>query len=180
MKRIVDEAAGVVASPDRIAAWLLCAKAGDEFVYATRCGLPPASPGAKAARDAQGLGLVMLFQRALPGRKERNYVAKRTAKVMPVNLAPVDRAPANDGAPIDEEARALTAVLDLLRRAARFQRPCPTNFALARRANVTRDDVERVMDLLATMGLIRIQRAPAPTLRQVTIVGTGHRTGLVA
>lgn len=179
MRRVVDEAAAVVAAPERIAAWLLCAKPGDEFVYATRCGLPPASPGAKAARDAQGLGLVTLFQRALPGRKERNYVAKRTAKAMPVKPIACSPAPANDGAPVDDEARALTAVLDLLRRAARFQRPCPTDFALARRAKVPRGDIERVMDLLATMGLIRVQRAPAPTLRQVTIVGTGHRTGMV-
>lgn len=179
MKRVVDEAAGVVASPDRIAAWLLVAKRGEEFVYATRCSLPPASPGAKTARDASGLGLVTLFQRKLPDRREYNYVAKRTAKAMPVKPVASTPAPANDGSPIDEEARALTAVLDLLRRAARFQRPCPTDFALARRANVPRGDVERVMDLLATMGLIRIQRAPAPTLRQVTIVGTGHRTGMV-
>ncbi|MGT2514778.1 hypothetical protein ACVOMT_11570 [Sphingomonas panni] len=180
MTRVVDEAAAVVADAERIVAWLLCAKQGDEFVYATRCGLPPASPGAKAAREAQALGLVTLFQRAVPGRKERNYVARRTAKPMPVLTTTPSPAAANDVPQVDEEARAVSAVLNLLRRAAKFQRPCPTDFALARRAGVARDDIKRVMDLLSTMGLIRVQRAPAPTLRQVTIVGTGHRTGLVA
>lgn len=179
MKRVVDEAAGVVAAPERIAAWLVCAKAGDEFVYATRCGLPVASAGSKAAREACDLGLVQLFQRSLPGRRERNYVARRTAKSMPV-AREAEPTAANDVPQIDDEARALTDVLDLLSRAARFQRPCPTDFTLARRAKVQRGDIERVMDLLQTMGLIRIRRAPAPTLRQVTIVGTGHRTGLVA
>ncbi len=176
---VVDEAAGVVAAPERIAAWLVCAKAGDEFVYATRCGLPVASPGAKAAREACALGLVQLFQRGVPGLRQRNYVARRTAKPMPV-AREAEPAAANDLRHVDDEARALNAVLDLLSRAARFQRPCPTDFALARRAKVAREDIERVMDLLQTMGLIRVRRAPPPTLRQVTIVGTGQRTGLMA
>lgn len=179
MTVVTDEAPGVVAPPDRIAAWLLCAKPGDEFVYATRCGLPVASPGAKAARDAYAAGLVTLVQRPVQGQRERNYVARRTARAL--GIAPLaERTPANDRPHVDSEIRTMNAVLDLLRRAAKFTRPCPTDFALARRAGVGREDVKRVMQLAQDMNLIRVQRAPAPTLRQVTIVGTGHRTGLVA
>jgi hypothetical protein len=171
-----DELPGVVASPARIAAWLATASKGDEFVYATRCALPVACAGRRAARDAADAELVVLFQRRVPGREERNYVMRRTAAPLPSRGG--GAAPGKQ-VHVENEAEVQDRILGLLTRAARFQRPCPTNAALARRAGIAPGQVKGVMTILRKAGLIRVEWAPPPTLRCVSIVGTGLKTGMV-
>lgn len=176
-KAVTDELPGVVASPARIAAWLADAAKGDEFVYATRCALPVACAGRRAAREASDAELVVLFQRRVPGREERNYVMRRTATPLPTRGGgPATR---TDRAHVENEAEVQDRILALLTRAARFQRPCPTNSALARRAGVDLEQAKDAMTILKKSGLIRVEWAPAPTLRRVSIVGTGLKTGMV-
>ncbi|MFZ3483892.1 hypothetical protein [Sphingomonas sp. 3-13AW] len=174
---LAGEAPGVVASPERLAAWLATAAKGDEFVYATRCALPVGCAAARVAREAFEAGLVTLFQRRLRDRPERNYVARRTASPLPVRGGGVARA--GEHVHVDNEAEVHDRVLVLLTRAARFQRPCPTNAAIARRAGITLNQAKGAVAILKKTGLIRVEWAPAPTLRRVTIVGTGLKTGMV-
>ena len=74
---------------------------------------------------------------------------------------------------------AMNAVLPLLQRAARFARPCPTDAHMAERVGLTGAEVASAILSLADANVIRVRAMPAPTLRMVTIVATGHRTGLV-
>jgi len=112
-----DEAPGIVASPDRVTAWMLVAKAGDQFVYATRVRLPVGSKGAAAMRDLSDRGLVRLFQRPIKGGGMSNYVAERSSKPLPVAPEPVRYEPF-----VDDEATVIDALLPILRRAATCRR----------------------------------------------------------
>ena len=83
------EAPGVVATPARLSAWAAAARAGDRFVYATRCHLPPGAAGAAYMRQLAARGLVHLAQtivtRDRPGVPGvRSYFAERTSKAWPV------------------------------------------------------------------------------------------------
>lgn len=172
------ELAGIVAAPARMIAWAEHARAGDVFVYATRRLLPPGSEGAACVRTLAEAGLVHPTQRALPGRLERNYQMQRTSRVWcPVKVRPaprgiVERAP-------DDEAVLLNALLPILTRAARFGRPCPTDKQLAIKCGVDVGAVQSGLFALRAINAIRVQPAKAPTMRLITIVATGHKTGLV-
>lgn len=174
----MDEAPVMVADPQRIEAWAEHAKAGDEFVYASRAGMFAANnPSLAMARALHQLKLVELIQRPIKGSFQRNYVARRTA--VPIRAAvPRERGAARDF--VEDEAAAIDAVLPLIARAARFGRPCPTDVQLAERARLERSEIKPLLEAMETLGLIRVQAAPAPTLRMITIVATGHRTGLAS
>lgn len=91
-----DEAPGVVASPERIDAWMRVAKAGDTFLYATRACLPVRSVGAKRMYELATRGLVCLTRpRSKLDPTVFNYTATRTSKVSPLTKPerPVLRAP---------------------------------------------------------------------------------------
>ena len=171
----VAELDGVVASADMIVAWAKAARAGDLFVYATRCSLPVASAGAKAARDLAGQGLVLLTQARVTGTDLRNYRATRSGRAWPSEKAPPRRVDH-----VDEEAICIDRLLPHLQRAARFGLPCPTDSQLARKAGVEVMAVAPTLRAMNEYGIIRIEGVRAPTLRRVTIVATGHRTGMVA
>jgi hypothetical protein len=175
----IDEAPGVIAGADRINGWAEIAKAGAEFVYATRCYLPIGSEGAKAARALQARGIVDLKQRRVPGTAQFNYVAQRSSAPWSVAPAPVrpKTAPYRVGV---AEAEAINAVFPVLARAARFGRPCPTDVQLSERSGVDLDGVKIALAAMVEIGMVRIDPAKAPTLRFITIVATGHKTGLVA
>jgi hypothetical protein len=175
---MVDEAPNMVASPERIRAWVEHARSGDEFVYASRAGLFSArSAGMAEMRGFAERGLVELTQRPITGSNRRNYVARRTGKTFAEQRPPQAEATVRQF--IEDEARAIDALLPILERAARFNRPCPTDTDLAKRTGIDRDEVKAVLETMADQGRIRVQAAPAPTLRFITIVATGHRTGMV-
>lgn len=174
------EAPGVVAQPDRVAAWMELARPGDEFVYATRLRLttlPEKSAGAAAMRALAGAGLVLLFQRGA-GDSEgrwRNYVARRTARPMPIVAAGTSAA-ATD--PVTASAAVENAVLAVLTRRAALARPCPSLRDLARLTGFDSAACDAAMHALADAQVIHIGHVPAPTRRVVTIVATGQATGM--
>lgn len=179
---IIDEFPGTVATIEMIDHWLSYAKPGEELVYATRCWLPAKSAGAAHLRTLAGQGLVHLKQRPIAGRPERNYVAERSSRRKPLVLATKPTrgiSPQDRHGGVNDDVTAMNAVLPLLARAARFERPCPTDRKLAERAGLSVEAVAHALDSLRSAGLIRVDGVKAPTLRQVTIVATGHRTGMI-
>ncbi|VVT20435.1 conserved hypothetical protein [Sphingomonas aurantiaca] len=173
------EAKGVIASIDQIETWLAIAKAGDRFLYATRPFLPAGSQGALRMRTLAEQGLVYLVKKRsdlLPG--EWCYYAERSTKSAR-EVRPL-REPRHDVRTVPDDISAINVLLPILKKAARFGRPCPTDVQLAERAQLPRDAVQPAIDAMRTMNIIRVLPAKAPTLRLVEIVETGHKTGLVA
>jgi hypothetical protein len=192
-ERIIDEAPGVVASPARLEAWARTARAGDRFVYATRCSLPPGSAGAACARMLAARELVNLARyRVCPEEFGDtgvfSYFAERTSRPWSDAPAAVARPPRSVlSAPrlvgeVDEalEWTAVDRVLPILSRAAQFRRPCPTNHRLAELAELDVATVEASIGALKSLHIISIAHVSPPTYRLVTIVATAARTGLAA
>lgn len=178
--RIADEAPNMIAAPERIMGWAEHAKPGEEFVYASRAGLfASKSASMAAARRLCERGMVQLTQRGILGSAARNYVMRRTAKAWTAEHSVEARAVPAAREFVQDEARAINALMPVLTRAAQFNRPCPTDAQLADRAGIPREDIKPLMEAMAEQGLIRVKAAPPPTLRLVTIVATGHRTGMV-
>lgn len=177
---LAGEALNVVASPDRILGWAEIAQPGDQFVYASRAYLPSGSEGAKAAYDLATRGLVHLKQRRIAGSIATNYVAERTSAAWKPKQPKLPRSAPPAIRSADAEAAAINALLPVLQRAARFGRPCPTDAQLATRCGLSRGDVKAAIAAMELMNMVRVIAVKAPTLRMVTIVSTGHRTGLVA
>lgn len=174
----LDEAPGVIASVERIDAWMGVARPNDVFTYATRAFLPASSTGARRMRELNARGLVRLTQaRCAPGVSLFHYRATRTMTATP--LAKPDRALLSARV-IDAEAALIDKVLPVLDRAARFGRPCPTDKQLAEKCGLEPVQIEPALHALVMANLIRIHAAPRPTVRRVTIVASGAQTGLVA
>lgn len=176
---LAGEAATVFATTDQLEVWASAARAGDEFAYVTRCSrmLPAKSPIGIRARELAERGMVSLVQRVIEGGA-RNYVAQRTRKpwVNPETaMSFVERTSRFPTA----EAAAIDALQPVLERYARFGRPCPTDGQLSERTGVPRAEIKAALEAMDSLGIIRVAAAPAPTLRQITIVATGHRTGMV-
>jgi hypothetical protein len=173
------EFAGVVAAPERLIGWAEIAKAGSEFVYATRAYLPNGSPGAKTARELAARGILHLKQRRIAGTPDFNYIAERSGA--PWSVAPERPKPKNPHyRATSGEAEAINALYPILTRAAQFGRPCPTDVQMSERSGVEPIGVKLALNAMEQIGMIRIEPAKAPTLRFITIVATGHRTGLAA
>ena len=178
-RRVTEPAArGIVARPDRIAAWMLVARPGDEFVYATRlrtAALPKDSAGAAKMRDLHAAGLVILFQRNA-GDSEgqwRNYVARRTQAAVPQPKTALAKASTVGVGPA-----AVDAVLAILTKRALLGRPCPSETMLSSLTGLDGAVCAAVMRVLVEDGAIHVETAPAPTARFVTILATGQRTGV--
>ncbi|RSU65487.1 hypothetical protein BRX36_10610 [Sphingomonas sp. S-NIH.Pt1_0416] len=170
---------GIVASRERIAAWLTIAQAGDEFVYASRMiRLPARSPGAEVVRGLIRTGMVFAYQRRIPGRSESNYCIKRSSKPLTPPPPVRPRLSAAVESVADDEVDTVNAVMAQLSRAARFGLPCPTDAQLARRAGIAADRIPAILKMMISAAMIRVHAAPAPTLRFVTIVDTNERTGV--
>ncbi len=175
---MVDEVPGMVASPERVAAWMEVAKPGDRFVYTTRATLPPRSAGAKAMLRLAERGLVMLVRpRSKTNPDLFNYTAVRTSVPTALERPKRERLVARV---IDAEAELVNALLPVLDRFARFGRPCPTDKQLAEKTRLPIDQIAPGLQALQLAGLIRIHQVPRPTLRRVVIVATGAQTGLAA
>ncbi|WP_231420892.1 hypothetical protein [Sphingomonas sp. Leaf205] len=175
----IAEAKGIIASIDQIETWLAVAKAGDRFLYATRPFLPAGSQGALRMRTLSEQGLVHLVQkRSDLLSSDWCYYAERSTK--PVLDARQLREPRHDVRTVPDDVSAINVLLPILKKAARFGRPCPTDVQLAERARLPRDAVQPAIDAMRTMNIIRVLPAKAPTLRFVEIVETGHKTGLIA
>ncbi|KQN93866.1 hypothetical protein ASE95_02885 [Sphingomonas sp. Leaf231] len=170
-----DEAPGIVASVERVNAWMEVAEAGDRFVYATRAMLPFRSPGAARMRSLAERKLVLLVRpRSTSNPELFNYTAVRTT------VPSVLRKPVRgtlSACLIDAEAATVDALMPILDRAARFGRPCPTDKQMAERTGLTVEAVAGGIEVLVLAGLIRVFAAPRPTLRRVVILATGHQTG---
>ena len=173
------EAKGLIASVDQIENWLAIAKSGDKFTYATRPFLPASSLGAERMRTLSDQGLVHLLRKRsdlITG--EWCYYAQRSSKSAS-DVRPL-RAPRHDVRTTPDDVSAINVLLPILKKAARFGRPCPTDVQLAERAQLPREVIQPTIDAMRTMNIIRVLPAKAPTLRFVEIVETGHRTGLIA
>jgi hypothetical protein len=183
--RVVDEAPGMIATVAQVDAWMEHAKAGDVFVYVTGTCLPMRSGGAKRMRELAERKLVDLSQKRLqPGGSIFNYRAQRTSTVTaltkperPTLIVPQVASPAGM---IDGEVEIVDKLLPVLERFARSGRPCPTDKQLAARARLSSDQVKAGLQALAASHAIHIQGCAAPTMRRITILATGHKTGLAA
>lgn len=181
LRPVVDEARRCAAPAD-IDRWLKAARAGDRLHYATQPYLPAGSTGARHLRVLEERGLVMLVQKRsdlLAG--EFCYFAIRTSR--PIGAAPSHYAQRAVLAPrggAEGDQAAADLVLPLLARAAQFGRPCPSDKQLAARAGIALDRVEGAFRALTGAREIVVHAASAPTLRRVTILSTGARTGLMA
>jgi hypothetical protein len=174
-----DEAPGVVASPERIEAWIEVAKQGDVFTYATRLCLPVNSAGAKRMRQLEALGLVVLTRpRSTLNTTVFNYRAQRTGKATPLTrpVRPILAAPS--ATLVNDEAAIVNALFPVLERFAQHARPCPTNKQLADKAKLTEDTVKAGLEAMVAAHMIKVLGCAAPTNRRVVIVGTGAITGL--
>lgn len=182
---VVDEAPGMIATVAQVDAWMEHAKAGDVFVYVTGSCLPIRGGGAKRMRELSDRGLVALTQKRVePGLSMFNYRAQRTTTA--TALTKPDRpkltAPsiAQPMALVDCEVDVVDTLLPVLERFARSGRPCPTDKQLAARARLNADQVKVGLEALAALHVIHIQGCAAPTIRRITILATGHKTGIAA
>lgn len=178
---LIDEFPGIVASVDRIDAWMAVAKPGDRFVYATRMSLPRVSAGAARMRELAARDLVHLVRpRSTIEPTIFNYTAIRSS--VPSALTRPDRPKL--GVPLaaltHDEAAAIDALLPVLERFASKGRPCPTDKQLAERSGLPFDAVAPTLAAMAASHLIRIQGARGPTNRRILILSTGAITGLAA
>jgi hypothetical protein len=165
----VDEAPGVVASIERIDAWLSIATPGSEFLYATRATLPPGCKPAAYLRTLAAAGEIDLFQRCCAGGGLKNYVARRKA--------PEQKPEAPASSTRAERPERADDVLAMLRTVARRGLPCPTDAAIARHLNLRRpSEAAALLSDLADVGEILLERVSRPYQRVVTIVATGKRT----
>lgn len=175
-----EEHRGVVASVADCDRWLAAAEYGDVFVYAVRAWLPVAAPGARRMYALQTLGLVTLTRKRSDRRPDEFvFRAQRTSKPIPEPEAPRAKLALKPVPIAVDEAAAIDEILPILQRSAKHGRPCPTDAQLADRAGLSRDDVAAALKAMHSAGLIRVQGVAAPTLRLITIVATGHRTGYV-
>ncbi|NJR80434.1 hypothetical protein [Sphingomonas corticis] len=175
----VDE--GVVATAAQVEAWLSVAKAGDRFVYGPmRATLPLASSGRRRMLELANAGLVLLTR---PRRADVptmfNYTAVRSTAALP-GAKPEGRPvlSAVRDAIVDGEIEAIDRLLPVLERFANAGRPCPTDRDLAARADLPREQIPQLLDVLRLANAIRVYAAPAPTNRRVHIVATGATTGI--
>lgn len=174
-----DEVAHVVASPERIRAWLSIAAPGDQLLYATRASSLGNAPGAVLMRTLASKCLVHLKQRRVGRSLVHNYIAERSSKALAVPAARPKLSAKLDMIG-DDEVGLVNALMEQLNRAARFRLPCPTDAQMARKAGMPVEFVPPLMQVMVSSGLIRVHSAPAPTLRTVTIVNSNETTGVAA
>ena len=177
----VDEAPGIVASPDRIDAWMEVAKEGDRFLYATRAYLPAGSRGAARMRELAVRGLVEFSRpRSTLDPSVFNYQARRTAKPTAMTKPERPKLALSPVSLVDGEAAIVDALLPIVSRFARHGRPCPTDKQLAERASLSEAEVVAGLRAMVASHLIVIHGCAGPTNRRIVIVATGHITGLAA
>jgi len=177
-----DDRSGRVASIAEVDSWLAYAEAGDVFTYSVRSTwLPISAPGKRRLYALAIQGLVTLSQKPsdlIEGAKA--YRAQRTSVPLPPpEPAPVPRAKLSLAAPVIavDEAAAIDLLLPIVQRAAKYGRPCPTDAQLADRTGIPRDDIPAALAAMKAARLIKIEGTSAPTLRLITILATGQRTG---
>ena len=182
---VVDEAPGMIATVAQVDAWMEHAKAGDVFVYVTGTCLPMRCDGAKRMRELAERGLVDLSQKRLQrGGSIINYRAQRTstatALTKPERPKLIMPSTALCVPLVDGEIEIVDQLLPVLERFARSGRPCPTDKQLAARTRLSPDQVKVGLQALSAAHAIHIQGCAAPTMRRITILATGHKTGLAA
>ncbi len=176
---VEDQVPGVVASVERINAWMKVAKAGDRFVYATRQFLPIASTGRKRMLALAEAGLVCLTRpRSTIDPNVFHYVATRSSKSTAMTKPDRPRLAARAAPIAPGEAGAVDVLLPVIERFASAARPCPTDRQLASRAGIAEAHVPAVLEAMVKSHLIRIQGAAPPTYRRIVILATGATTGI--
>nr|WP_314471099.1 hypothetical protein [uncultured Sphingomonas sp.] len=178
---IIDEFPGIVASVERIDAWMAVAKAGDRFVYASRMVLPRVCAGAARMRELAERKLVLLVRpRSTLDPTIFNYTAIRTAVPSALTRPVRDKLSVPSAPLAHDEAAAVNALLPVLERFASKGRPCPTDRQLAERAGLSPDAIAPTLAAMVAGHLIHVQGVRAPTYRRILILSTGAITGLAA
>lgn len=159
------------ASAADLDAFVARAMSGERFVY---CSAPEPirGEGWQHAGKLSADGLIVTSTERRQGGGW-NYLAIRTAKKLKEQMA------ARTGS-MDP---ALEAILRALKRAANFEKPCPTDSALAELAGLqTRDQAQWRIRKLVADGLIQstVAYEGGVPFRVVTITATGKRTALPA
>lgn len=176
-----DDRPSLPASNADIERWLSVAEYGDVFVYAVCPWLPVVAPGGRRMYALHVQGLVTLTRkRSDLFAGEWAYRAQRTSKPLPEPEAlaePRKRLSVATRAIAVDEAAAIDRLLPILKRSARHGRPCPTDAQLSDRADIPRDEIPAVLAAMQDAHLVKIEGTSAPTLRLITILATGHRTG---
>lgn len=171
---LVGGATMFVATAAEIDAWLRRAGAGDCCVYARVARLDRGLDGATLARRAAAQALVTLRQtRHAPASPLFDYIARRTA--LPIRAEAAAVPPSDDALTADARR-----VLDHLARQADQEAPASTNRGIARACGLKDEDAARYqLRRLRALGKIIVKPVPADPGRQIIIVETGARTGLV-
>lgn len=178
---IIDEFPGIVASVERIDAWIAVAKAGDRFVYASRMALPRVCAGAARMRVLAERKLVLLVRpRSTLDPTIFNYTAIRTAVPSALTRPVRDKLSVASAPLAHDEAAAVDALLPVLERFASKGRPCPTDKQLAERAGLSPDAIAPTLAAMVASHLIHVQGARPPTYRRIIILSSGAITGLAA
>lgn len=172
---------GLVASIADIERWLSAADVGDVFTYAVRPFLPVTAPGKRRMYALSIQGLVTLTQKRSDLIENAfAYRAQRTSQPLPEPEQPAEPRKRLSLAPAVlavDEAAAIDKLLPIVTRAAKYGRPCPTDAQMADRSGLTRDDIPATLAAMQAARLVKIEGTSAPTLRLITILATGHRTG---
>jgi hypothetical protein len=158
-------------SPVEVDQWVNSAEPGESKVYAWGPSLPQRAPGVSAAKKAHAAGLVTFTTRTLKPSGRREYVMQRIRRARRTLSAAEVRASS------ERTRDPQIIVMDALRKAARYRRPCPSNNELARAAALP--------DAYAASYIVRkLQKAAKISVdfdgpykrRCVTILSNGART----
>jgi hypothetical protein len=171
---LVAGASIFVASPVQIVDWVRRAGSGERCIYARVARLDRGIEGAVLARKLAGEGVIALCpqSRHAAGSPLFDYIARRTG--LPVRG---DAPPPPDEETLTPEAR---RVLDHIARQADQGAPASTNRGIARACGLRDDQAARYqLRRLRDLGAIIVKPVPVEPGRQITIVETGARTGLI-
>lgn len=157
------------ASVKVMADWFAAARIGESMIYATGPVLDPRDPADQLAKRWIREGKVAPKQKRAAGGRGFEYLLERSrGGASIVALAEAPR--------IDPESDA-GRVYALLRRCANLAQPCPSNEAIAERAELKdRYRAKYCVQLLVARGLIRIEEPARFGPRVVTVVATGRTT----
>lgn len=171
---LIETPGAFVVSPEQLIDWVIEVEEGERCVYARAATLNYHRALRERAQRLAAQGSVTLaLQRFAADSGLFDYIARRTCLPVAADAPPPPR---SDDA-LSSEAR---RVIELLVRYADQGAPCPSNRAIARACGLKDADASAYqVRRLAELGFILRKATPVEPGRQITIVETGARTGLI-